>query len=234
MKPLTVVLAQVNPLVGDIKGNTSRVVALYQKVAANTDVLVFPELVLTGYPPEDLLLRPSLVMRIEKALEHCCSATQNRELVMVIGYPAWRDGALYNCAGVFGSGKLQAEYRKQYLPNYQVFDERRYFSAGTSACIFDLKGIPVALTICEDIWYPQPMQQAKEAGAQLMININASPYHIGKQQEREILIATRAREGSMPVIYVNPVGGQDELVFDGGSMVMDAKGNLLARAPAFQ
>lgn len=235
MIPVTALLAQINPLVGDIKGNTGRVLALYQKASAEAvDVLVFPELVLTGYPPEDLLLRPGLSSRIEKALQQCCQATQGQSLILVIGYPAWRDGALYNCAGVMGAGKLLAEYRKQYLPNYQVFDERRYFTAGTTPCIFNLKGTPTALTICEDIWYPEPMRQAKAAGAQLMININASPYHVGKQQERELLVATRACEGTMPVIYVNPVGGQDELVFDGGSMVMDANGNLLARAPAFQ
>jgi len=235
MNPLTVVLAQTNPLVGDIKGNTDKVIALYQKACANAvDALIFPELVLTGYPPEDLLLRPSLALRIEKALEKCCKATVNQSVFLVIGYPAWRDGALYNCAGVIAAGSLQAEYRKQCLPNYQVFDEKRYFAAGSSACVFDFKGTRTALTICEDIWFPEPMQQAKKAGAQLMININASPYHIDKQKERETLIAARAREGDMPVIYVNPVGGQDELVFDGGSLVMDANGVLLARAPAFQ
>jgi len=235
MNPLAVVLAQMNPLVGDIRGNTDAVIATYQKaVARAADVVVFPELVLTGYPPEDLLLRPSLAPRIEKALEKLCKATEHHQTMMVIGYPMQRDGALYNCAGVIASGKLQAEYRKQCLPNYQVFDEKRYFVAGNQACVFDLKGSRTALTICEDIWYPQPMQQASAAGAQLMININASPYHIDKQQEREVLLATRAREGAMPVIYVNQVGGQDELVFDGGSMVMDAQGKLLARAPAFE
>lgn len=235
MNSLTVILAQINPLVGDIKVNTRRVLALYQQSCERrADVLVFPELVLTGYPPEDLLLRPSLSLRIDKALEQCCRATQGQATYMVIGYPAWRDGALYNCAGVIGSGKLLAEYRKQCLPNYRVFDERRYFAAGSSACLFELKGIPTALTICEDIWHPEPMQQAKVAGAQLMININASPYHVGKQQEREQLLATRAREGAMPVVYVNPVGGQDELVFDGGSMAVSAEGVLLARASAFE
>jgi NAD+ synthase (glutamine-hydrolysing) len=235
MNPVTVVLAQLNPLVGDIKGNTARVLALYRTSCADAvDVLVFPELVLTGYPPEDLLLRPALSSRIEKSLEQCCRATQNQSLVMVLGYPAWRDGALYNCAGVIGAGKLTAEYRKQYLPNYQVFDERRYFAAGTAPCVFNIKGTTAALTICEDIWHPEPMQQAKAAGAALMISINASPYHIDKQQEREAILALRAREGVMPVIYVNAVGGQDELVFDGGSLAMDANGVLLARAPAFE
>jgi NAD+ synthase (glutamine-hydrolysing) len=233
-QPLNIVLAQVNPLVGDIPGNTRRVLAIYRDAIAKAmDVVVFPELVLTGYPPEDLLLRPDLSRRIERALAQCCAATGKQTTAMVIGYPARRDGELYNCAGVIANGTLLAEYRKQCLPNYRVFDEKRYFAAGNAACVFDLKGSRCALTICEDIWFPEPMQQAKAAGAQLMLNINASPYHVGKQAEREQLIAMRAREGKMPVVYVNPVGGQDELVFDGGSMVVDAQGMLMARAPAF-
>jgi NAD+ synthase (glutamine-hydrolysing) len=232
---LNIVLAQINPLVGDIRGNMQRVLAIYQDaIAKAVDVVVFPELVLTGYPPEDLLLRPDLPRRIEQALAQCCDATKDKTTVLVIGYPARRDGALYNCAGVIANGTLLAEYRKQCLPNYRVFDEKRYFAAGSEACVFDLKGVRCALTICEDIWFWEPMQQARAAGAQLMININASPYHVGKQAEREQLIAMRAREGKMPVVYVNPVGGQDELVFDGGSMLVDASGEICFRAPAFE
>lgn len=234
MKPLQLSLAQINPHVGDIPGNTARVQSLYRDEAAKgVDAVIFPELVLTGYPPEDLLLRPALSQRIDSALATLRLATEQQTTVLVVGYPALREGVLYNCAGVIGRGQLIAEYRKQCLPNYRVFDEKRYFAAGHGACVFDLAGQRAALTICEDIWHPGPVQQAREAGATLMLNINASPFHIAKQAEREQLVSGRAREGGMPVVYVNPVGGQDELVFDGGSFVVDATGQLLARAPAF-
>lgn len=234
MKSLQLALAQINPLVGDISGNTARVLDIYrQQAGQGVAAVIFPELVLSGYPPEDLLLRPAFSRRIEKALAELCAATVAYPAALVVGYPAEREGSLYNCAGVIGQGRLLAEYRKQCLPNYQVFDEKRYFAAGKMPCLFELEGHRVALNICEDIWHPGPMQQARAAGARLMININASPFHVGKQVERELLVAGRAREGGMPVVYVNPVGGQDELVFDGGSFVMDTQGNVLARAPAF-
>jgi len=233
MLPLKLILSQVNTLVGDIPGNTARVIqgakaALEQ---GDVDVVLFPELTLTGYPPEDLLLRPSLDIRIQRALDEIEAA--NLPLTLVIGYPRRRDGKLYNMAGVIQGGKLVAEYAKQCLPNYQVFDEKRYFETGDKPCVFDLKGIPTALSVCEDIWFPEPMAQAKAAGAKLMLNLNASPYHQGKQREREAVVAGRAREGDMPVVYTNLVGAQDELVFDGGSVVVDAAGKTCFRAPAF-
>jgi len=233
MPQLHLILAQLNTLVGDIPGNTAKVLAAAQTALAHgeVDAIVFPELTLTGYPPEDLLLRPSLGLRIERALQELLAA--QLPVALVIGYPRVKNGQLYNMAGVISEGKLVAEYAKQCLPNYQVFDEKRYFAAGDQPCIFDLKGIPTALSVCEDIWHPQPMAQAKAAGAKLMLNINASPYHQRKQPEREAVIAQRALEGQMPVVYTNLVGGQDELVFDGGSVVVDASGQTQFRAPAF-
>ncbi len=230
---LIVALAQVNTLVGDIPGNTQKVISFAQRAHSelNADAVIFPELTLTGYPPEDLLLRPSLDLRIERALQELLDT--RLPLALVVGYPKRVDGKLYNMAGVIRDGKLVAEYAKQCLPNYQVFDEKRYFAEGDQACVFDLKGVPTALTVCEDIWHVGPMAQAKAAGARLMLNLNASPYHQGKQLEREAIVAMRAQEGSMPVVYVNLVGGQDELVFDGGSVVVDASGQTRFRAPAY-
>jgi NAD+ synthase (glutamine-hydrolysing) len=233
MSQLTIALAQVNTLVGDIPGNTQKVIDFARRACneLNADAVVFPELTLTGYPPEDLLLRPSLDLRIERALQELLDA--RLPLAIVLGYPKRIDGKLYNMAGVIRDGQLIAEYAKQCLPNYQVFDEKRYFVEGNKACVFDLKGVPTALTVCEDIWFASPMAQAKAVGAQLMLNLNASPYHQGKQLTREAIVAQRAQEGSMPVVYVNLVGGQDELVFDGGSVVVDANGQTRFRAPAY-
>ena len=230
---LTCVLAQVNPLVGDMEGNAHRVLEIYQQVASKADVVIFPELVLSGYPPEDLLLRPSLSLRVEQALQRLLEASRQHEAVLVVGYPMQRNGLLYNCAGVIQGGTLLAEYHKQCLPNYRVFDEKRYFAAGDKVCIVAIKDIPVAISICEDIWHVGPMQQARENGARLMININASPFHVGKQQQRELVLAQRVSEGAMPLVYVNQCGGQDELVFDGGSCVMDAQQQVCFRASPF-
>lgn len=233
MLPLQLILAQINTLVGDIPGNTAKVlkVAGEALAAGPVDAVVFPELTLTGYPPEDLLLRPSLTPRVERALQELMAAKLS--VALIVGYPRMKNGRLYNMAGVILGGQLVAEYAKQCLPNYQVFDEKRYFAAGDDACVFDLKGVPTALSVCEDIWFAEPMAKAKAAGAKLMLNLNASPYHQGKQQEREAVVAQRAREGGMPVVYTNLVGGQDELVFDGGSVVVDANGQTRFRAPAF-
>lgn len=233
MSHLYLTLAQINTLVGDIPGNTAKVLASARAALAQgpVDAVIFPELTLTGYPPEDLLLRPSLDLRIERALNEIIAA--KLPVALIVGYPRSKNGQLFNMAGVIVDGQLIAEYAKQQLPNYQVFDEKRYFAAGDSAVVFNLKGIPTALSVCEDIWYPQPMAQAKAAGAQLMISLNASPYHQHKQLEREAIVAQRAREGAMPVVYANLVGGQDELVFDGGSVVVDASGATQFRAPAF-
>ncbi len=229
----SIALAQINPLVGDIPANTQHVLSsIAQARKAGARLLLLPELALTGYPPEDLLLRPSLQPRIEQALAQIATAVG--DLYVVLGYPIMREGKLFNAAGVFYRGKLLTEYRKQCLPNYQVFDEKRYFAAGDQPCLFDLDGTPVALTICEDIWQEHPMQQAKNAGARLMLSINASPFHNGKQDERETLFARRARAGAIPIVYLNMVGGQDELVFDGSSCALNSDGTVCARAFAFE
>ena len=220
-------MAQLNLLVGDISSNTQKVLnTAQQALSAGADVVLFSELTLTGYPPEDLLLRPSLGVRIDEALQQIRDA--NLDVHLVLGYPKMIDGQLYNMAGVFFQGECIFEYAKHHLPNYQVFDEKRYFSEGTGDNLINIKGVPCALSICEDIWHAGPMAKAKQAGAKLMLNLNASPFHIDKHQERLELLQTRAQEGNMPIVYVNQVGGQDELVFDGGSFVVAANGELKA------
>lgn len=230
---LKVCLAQIDLLVGDISGNTEKVLASAQHaVDEQADVVVFPELTLTGYPPEDLLLRPSLDTRIEEGLTAIKQASL--DVYIVVGYPKRVDGKLYNMAGVFYNGQCQYEYAKQALPNYQVFDEKRYFSEGTHSGVTDIKGITCALSICEDIWQDSVMLEAKQNGAQCMLNLNASPFHIDKTQHRKVLLKARAQQGNMPIVYVNLIGGQDELVFDGGSMVVDATGELKGFSTSFQ
>lgn len=234
MTSLKLALAQINPMVGDIPGNTRRVIDTlsHARDTLKADIVIFPELVLCGYPPEDLLLRPSIQVRIERALAEVSAACEG--IVAVIGYPWREEGLLYNMAGVIQDGKLIAQYAKNCLPNYQVFDEKRYFAAGDKPCVIDICGARVGLSVCEDIWSSEPLRQACEAGAEVVFNINASPFHVGKQQERVATVAQRAREGNIPVVYVNQVGGQDELVFCGGSMVVDAEGELCYQAPMFE
>jgi NAD+ synthase (glutamine-hydrolysing) len=234
MKKLNIIMAQINPTVGDVAGNTQRVMESVrhaeEEYAAN--VVVFPELTLCGYPPEDLLLRASMHSRIEAARK--VLQLTKFKAVVIVGYPLYKEDKCFNMAGVLEGGQWIAEYAKQELPNYQVFDEKRYFVEGKNTCVFELHGIPVALTICEDIWHAGPMIQAHERGAKLMINLNASPFHLTKRQQRLDLLSQRAREGDMPIIYVNQVGGQDELVFDGGSFVTDAGGNCVVQAPHYE
>ncbi|SFP30741.1 NAD+ synthase (glutamine-hydrolysing) [Geopseudomonas sagittaria] len=231
---LRVAMAQLNLRVGDIHGNVERIIEAAGRAREQwqADVIVFPELSLCGYPPEDLLLRGSMQLRIEAALERL--AREVRGIRVLLGFP-WVEGARrYNACALLDDGQLVARYYKQKLPNYQVFDEKRYFDAGDQPCVVEIAGVPVALTICEDIWHAEPMAAARDAGARLMLNLNASPFHLGKQVVREATLATRAREGGMPIVYVNQVGGQDELVFDGGSCVVAASGHVLQRAPAYE
>jgi NAD+ synthase (glutamine-hydrolysing) len=231
---LRVLIAQLNLLVGDLAGNRDKVIAAARAARdeQGADLVVFPELTLVGYPPEDLLLRPELIARTEVALAEICAGTQG--IALVLGYPRANLGGLYNAAGLIADGRVLAEYAKQHLPNYSVFDEKRYFHAGATPCVVEFKGARIGLTVCEDIWEEGPARQAAEAGATLLININASPFHVGKAAEREAVVARRAQEHGFPVVYVNLVGGQDELVFDGGSFAVDAAGNLMARAPFFE
>jgi len=228
-----IVLAQLNLQVGDIRGNLQRLIdaANHARDDQQADVILFPELALCGYPPEDLLLRSNMQQRIEQALNEL--AERVPDIHVVVGYPWQQDGRSFNRAAVLAGGRIVATYDKQKLPNYKVFDEKRYFAEGSEPCVVDIKGVPVALSICEDIWHPEPMRTAREAGARLMLCINASPFHMGKQIEREDTLRARCAEGGMPVLYVNQVGGQDELVFDGGSLAMAANGDVALRAPAF-
>ena len=231
---MKVVMGQLNTFVGDIKGNTAKVLQAARD--ADTDdrvtLLVCPELTLTGYPPEDLLMRDSLQSQIEDALG-VLARDLPPHLYVVVGYPRRRDGKLLNAAGVLHGGQVIAEYAKQCLPNYQVFDEKRYFSEGTEPCVVDMAGVKVGITICEDIWHKEPAAGAKQIGAEVLINLNASPFHRGKHKERWQVLADRATEQKMPIIYVNQVGGQDELVFDGGSFAVNEDGELATVAPDF-
>lgn len=234
MSQLSCALAQINTLVGDIPGNAAKVLNVTRELLIGAPVacVVFPEMTLTGYPPEDLLLRSSLDLRIDRALQDICAA--KLPTTIILGYARRIDGQLKNLAGVIQNGELIAEYAKQKLPNFQVFDEKRYFVEGDEACVVSINGVRVALSICEDLWHPEPMAKARAAGADVLISLNASPFHAGKQLARESVVALRAKEGGMPIVYTNLVGGQDELVFDGGSLIVDAKGITQFRAPSFE
>jgi len=235
MTTLNILMAQMNTLVGDFEGNARRVIECIARAEAvhESPIVVCPELTLSGYPPEDLLLRPSIAVRVNQALTRVCEAMTGSAYA-VIGYPLHENGVLYNVAGVLHRGRILAQYRKQCLPNYQVFDEKRYFHAGAGPCVVDIEGVRVGLSICEDIWEMSPAAQAAGAGAQVLLNINSSPFHRGKRAQRFAIVGDRAREGGIPVVYVNQVGGQDELVFDGGSFAVTADGEVAAAAPDFE
>lgn len=229
-----IAIAQVNFKVGDISGNTGLIIthALNAHDAFDCDVIVFPELAICGYPPEDLLLRPGFHKSIEEALKQISGAVPG--IKIITGAPLRSDGKLFNACLLLDSNGACITYHKQLLPNYGVFDEKRYFTAGNSACVFDLGGMPTALSICEDIWDDAVCRQAAKAGARLMININASPFHVDKISLRKQILRKRVEESSLPIIYVNMVGGQDELVFDGGSMAIDRQGHIAFQAPQFE
>lgn len=230
---LRIALAQSGFMVGDVRANVRRIVTLAReardRLAAHC--VVFPELALTGYPPEDLLLRPAFLREVERGLREVCAETVGVDLVL--GYPRLHEGRLYNAAALLRDGEPVAIYHKQHLPNHSVFDEKRYFHAGSRPCVVDIRGRRVGLTVCEDMWQPGPIEQAA-ASADFIININASPYHLGKRQEREEVLRRRIVAAGVPVIYLNTVAGQDELVFDGESFVMDADGRVTQRAPAWR
>jgi len=231
---LKIAIAQFNFLVGDLVGNTKKIIESSKNARFHlgADAIVFPELALTGYPPEDLLLRPRFIEQVQHALLEIERATKGIDVIL--GYPRKGSDGLYNTAALIRDGEIVASYDKQCLPNYSVFDEKRYFVPGSSACVTSIKGVAVGLTICEDIWFPGPMRAAADAGAQLIVNINASPYHINKPEERVSVLLQRVTENRLPILYVNQTGGQDELVFDGDSMVMDNAGKICYRAPAFE
>lgn len=234
MPSLKVVLAQINPLVGDVTGNTNKIIQVVGHVERRmqADVIVFPELTLMGYPPEDLLLRPSVGIRADRALQRILA--QKSKAKIIVGYPKIAGNRVFNMAGLIADGKLLNEYAKQCLPNYRVFDDKRYFAAGESSCVVDINGIKTAILICEDIWEAGPLQQAVNDGAELVMILNASPFHIEKHKIRIELLAKQVAGGKTPIVFVNQVGGQDELIFDGGSMVVDAAGKVRCLAPFFQ
>ncbi len=233
MRHLRIALAQINSVVGDLEGNLRRILeVLAQARVAGADLVAFPELALTGYPPEDLLLKPGFVADNLCALDELVrrSGTEFPGITAVVGFVD-RQADIYNAAAVIHDGHLAGVYYKQYLPNYGVFDENRYFQAGTLSPIFEINGVQVGVNICEDIWYPTgPATLQAHAGAELLVNINASPYFAGKNDFREKMLATRAADNGLIVAYVNLVGGQDELIFDGSSMIFDQGGTLIARA----
>ncbi|MDH5765721.1 MAG: NAD+ synthase, partial [Gammaproteobacteria bacterium] len=213
-------LVQESFLVGDIHGNCLKIIKLVDQARkAGADIVVFPELAVTGYPPEDLLLRDSFITQNAQAVQDIVQAAKGIDLVL--GAPRSESGVLYNSAIWARDGEILACYDKYTLPNYAVFDEKRYFKAGSQPVVVDVKGLRLGLSICEDVWIPGPAQEAKEKGADAVLVLNASPYHSGKFKERVDNLKLRNNETGLPFFYVNLMGGQDELVFDGESLVID-------------
>ncbi len=234
MPRIRIAAAQLNRVVGDLDGNAARILETYERAErAGADLVAFPELAITGYPPEDLLLRPAFVEAANEALEKVAARTGRAAAVIGFPHPE-RD--LYNAAAVCAGGRVLGVYHKHLLPNYAVFDESRYFAASTvDGPLFVVAGVRVGVSICEDAWSPNgPIITQAAAGAELVVNINASPYYAGRLRERETMLATRAADAGVPLVYVNLVGGQDELVFDGASMVFDEEGGLVARTKQFE
>lgn len=226
-------LAQQNFRVGDVAANLELMQGCIAAARReHADLVVFPELAVVGYPPEDLLFHRGLRARVDAAVQQLAAAAV--DLAVLAGYPEYDEAGIANTAGLFVEGRERVRYRKQQLPNYQVFDEKRYFRAGSTAVVGEVAGVRIGLLICEDIWHSGPASAAAAAGAELLLVINASPFEIGKQPQREAEIRCRVRETGLPLVYVNLVGGQDELVFDGGSVVMNADGEVVMRAAAFE
>ena len=231
---LKIALAQINLLVGDVRGNLERVIAEARRAHTElgADLVMFPELTLSGYPPEDLLFHRGLRHQIALALEELKTAVP--EIGILIGYPEYSQGYIYNSACLMRGGEVLGRHRKSCLPNYKVFDEKRYFTAGTEATVVDFDGIRLGLLVCEDAWEPVPASDAEAHGAEVLLIINASPYEIHKQRERELVVGQRVHETGLPAVYVNLIGGQDELVFDGNSFAVDSQGRLAMRAPPLE
>lgn len=228
---ITFALAQSHFLVGDISTNTEKMRTLaIQARESGADVIIFPELALLGYPPQDLLLRPSLSGRIKSALS---SLSDIDDIVMIVGYPHVDHHGTFNSAAILHNGHQKGFYHKQYLPNYGVFDERRYFDKGRNQVLFDYKGVTIGLLICEDLWEKNLIAELKEQGADLIISLNASPFELEKQDTRKKMLAQRSSDHNLPIVYVNAVGGQDDLVFDGGSMAVQATGEVAHEASRF-
>ncbi len=228
---LSILMAQINPTVGAITANTAKIIDIIQSHQHNHDVIIFPELALTGYPPEDLLFRDELFYSVNKALELIKACTQLCHVI--VGHPCIDEGQPYNSASIFSNANRVALYHKQHLPNYGVFDEPRYFNKGSEKpCLLTIKNYRLGLCICEDLWQPGPVDKLIEKNADAVICINASPFDVNKYSARESLLRSYAKRG-VAMIYVNLIGGQDELVFDGQSLAIDSSGKICARAPAF-
>ena len=229
-----VALAQVDLVVGDVAGNTAKIIDCAARARDNerADIVVFPELSVCGYPPEDLLFHAGLRHDVEAAVEKVRADVTG--IAVLLGFPEYEGDDIYNACAVLHDGKVLAHYRKHRLPNYAVFDEERYFKAGRDAAVFSLNGIRIGLNICEDVWSPEPMRSSRAAGAECMIVLNGSPFEVNCQENRESVVRKRVAENGVPVVYDNHVGGQDELVFDGGSFVMDADGGVVYRARSFE
>ena len=247
MRTFRIAMAQMNPTVGDLAGNARKIIiGIREARKAKADLVAFPELALTGYPPEDLLLKPRFLADTRRALDEIIA--QSGELAVVVGYvatgealveepavPAMGRHALYNAAAIIHKRRLVHSYAKRHLPNYGVFDENRYFQPGTRMPVVVLNGTTLGVNICEDIWFPDgPTGPQAAAGAEIIVNINASPFHIGKSRFREQMLATRAREHGVIVTYTNTIGGQDELIFDGNSVIVDETGEIIMRGKAFE
>ncbi len=230
---VNIALAQIDLFVGDVAGNSRKIEdhATQARDDLQADLVVFPELAVSGYPPEDLLFHSGLQRRVDEALDEICGAV--RGIAMLVGFPEYSNGQIFNSCAVFQDGEILAQYRKRVLPNYRVFDEERYFTAGREAAVFSLNGIRIGLNICEDVWRPESAAAAKSAGAEFIVAINGSPYELDSQPKREAVVRDRVQEIGIPIVYLNMVGGQDELVFDGGSFAMDADGEISFRADPF-
>ncbi len=233
MLPLRLALAQIDCVVGDLAGNAERIAAFAERArAAGARLMLTPELALSGYPPEDLLLRPDFQRACARELAGLAGRIEGIDVV--VGHPEESGGRRYNAASLLRGGRIAATYRKQRLPNYDVFDEQRYFSAGDAPCVVEVDGVRCGLAICADIWEAGPAEAARAAGAELLLVLNASPWHAGKQEARLEVLGERARGCGLPLLYANLVGGQDELVFDGGSLAVDREGRLACRLGQFE
>jgi NAD+ synthase (glutamine-hydrolysing) len=228
-------LAQINASVGDLDGNTKKILRFVEDAnKQGVDIVAFPELAITGYPPEDLLLKPGFIDDNIRSLEYIAKKTSSMDIAIVTGFID-RSDDIYNSAAVISKGKIAGIYHKNYLPNYGVFDEKRYFKSGNECPLFIIWGVSVGINVCEDIWYPDgPCMNQALAGAQIIININSSPYHRDKWRFRERMVSTRASDNSVFIAYTNMIGGQDELVFDGHSMVFNPDGEVIARGKQFE
>ena len=233
-KRISVGIIQENPIVGDIEGNLNLAISAIEDLSSNgsPDIFLFSEMFITGYPPEDLILRDDLLKYAYDAVKKLSEVKPER--FVVIGYPKKEGDLIYNCAGVLRNHSIITEYKKQELPNYEVFDEKRYFEPGSSPGIFEVSGFRVALSVCEDIWHEKVIKQAYDNKADLILNINASPYHLKKIENRKELLINHSSKYSLPIVYANQIGGQDELVFDGTSMAIDGRGKQVIQLAKFK